>query len=288
MVTPPPSQTAQPTPSVRRTLVFPTASVSPYLFRLRDKPSSEIRQYTQSAGCWYCFASEYGLDHNIVKNLYTQDKFYFDLNCSLWAESHSSNVVMFTCFLAEAVWKIYEPLPDTVWRGIDTANINDYAKNLGKRIYWWSFTSTSIRRAQAENFRKKKRNSVLFEISLTKGNRHCCANLSSASEFKHEEEILISANAGFRIDRVNMHSRTVYLTLIDEAHCLRARGNGNLCHTHRPLIQNQQTGNRKLRVVLPDNVQPRTTMQAQSPEGNTIQFVVPYPIPPSGILTINY
>ena len=43
---------------------------------------------------------------------------------------------------------------------------------------------------------------TILDIKLIRGNRLAVADVSSVSVYKEEEEILIAANSGFRIDGV--------------------------------------------------------------------------------------
>ena len=59
---------------------------------------------------------------------------------------------------------------------------------------------------------------VLVELALEKGNRDHVANMTAYSKYD-EAEVLISANAGFFIERVDVAKRYMKLSLVDNEHC---------------------------------------------------------------------
>ena len=67
-----------------------------------------------------------------------------------------------------------------------------------------------------------------------RGNRNCVADVSEISAYPHEQEVLISANAGFKILSVDMNNKALRLQLVDEAHCLKTKPK-KFCDHHRPI-----------------------------------------------------
>ena len=90
----------------------------------------------------------------------------------------------------------------------------EYKQAEGKTIYWYGFTSTSLSEEVARGF-----GNALFEVELEKGNRDCVANMKDVSQYPTEEEVLISANAGFHVEKVDLQKRRVRLLLVDNEHC---------------------------------------------------------------------
>jgi uncharacterized protein YunC (DUF1805 family) len=162
------------------------------------------------------FIAEEGLDEGAVKHMYTQNHIYKRLNQGLDKGQITRFEKHFTILLGDAIWKIVEGLPKKVFRGMNMKDdeLREYKHAEGRVIYWWGFTSTSHSKAQAQGF-----GDVLFEIELQRGNRDCVANMKDVSEYPDEEEVLISANAGLHVQRVDLQKRYVHLLLVDNEHC---------------------------------------------------------------------
>jgi len=162
---------------------------------------------------------EEGLDEGAVKHMYTQNHIYKKLNEGL---NQSTKVSLtkfqkhFTVLLGDAIWKIVEKLPKKVYRGMYLTDheLMEYKQAEGKTIYWYGFTSTSQSEEVARGF-----GNAFFEIELEKGNRDCVANMKDESQYPEEEEVLISANAGFYVEKVDLQKRRVRLLLVDNEHC---------------------------------------------------------------------
>ena len=92
--------------------------------------------------------------------------------------------------------------------------LKEYKQAEGRRIYWYGFTSTSHIKAVAQEF-----GDVLVEIELEKGNRDCVADMTRVSKYPNEKEVLISANAGFVVESVDVQRRRIKLVLDDNEHC---------------------------------------------------------------------
>jgi hypothetical protein len=161
------------------------------------------------------FIEEGGLDEDVVMNMYTGD-IYKALNKSLDCGSLSQSQKKFSLLLGDAIYKIKEKLPKTVYRGLNLKmdELKEYKQAEGRRIYWYGFTSTSRIEAVAQGF-----GPVLVEIELEKGNRDCVADMTRVSKYPNEREVLISANAGFVVESVDVQRRRIKLVLDDNEHC---------------------------------------------------------------------
>lgn len=274
------------------------AARTPRRNRVRFNASRVLAHYGTQTTCWTCFQQTYGLNRNVVKNLYTDDCLYRRLNNALVLERQDHNVVMFAQVLAEAVYQVVETLPEVVYRGVPDLNLDDYANNVGKVVYFWRFTSTSRNRNVAMRFmhtdsnKPKPHSAALFEIKLQSQRRDCVADLSKQSKYPVEQEILICCNAGFRIDKVNRENRVIYLTLVDETYCLKGQPVASLCSDHLRLAQRGRAGSggaptRKMPVLLPPNAKPGNVVQYHMPIG-LITFKVPENARPGAVVTVSY
>lgn len=197
--------------------------------------STMIKSFPCRSKCWECYISAYKLDRNIVKNMYTSDEVYSTVNALLLKNQETEHVKMFTQLLSAAVFEIIEPLPSVVYRGVKAPNTAAFAaayvlaKAAKKLVYWYNFASTSQDIEVAERFAD---GGWIFVITLLQGHRHCVASLQHISKYPEEREILIAANAGFRVDNVDEEKCVINLTLADESHCLKHRPNKG-CKTHK-------------------------------------------------------
>ena len=118
--------------------------------------------------------------------------------------------------LGDAIYRIVEKLPKTVYRGLELGAdvLKEYKQAEGRTIYWYGFTSTSRDKDMAKTF-----GTVLVEIELEKGNRNCVADMTRYSAYVDEAEVLISANAGFLIKLVDVERLYIKLSLVDNEHC---------------------------------------------------------------------
>lgn len=213
-------------------------------------------------------------------------------------ECEEQNVLMFAQVLSEAVYQVVEELPDVVYRGIPDLNLDDYANNVGKLIYFWRFTSTSRSREIAMRFthlgkgKPKSPTAALFEITLLKKRRNCVADLTKQSKYPVEKEILICCNAGFKIDKVDRTNRVIHLTLVDESHCLKAQPTASLCASHLQLSQTLRARSggvpaRWMNVRLPPGAKPGNAFQVHTQTG-TLTFIVPHNAQPGGTIPVQY
>ena len=115
-----------------------------------------------------------------------------------------------------------QSLPPTVWRGVgfSSALVSKYKRNIGKTIYFYSFTSTSRSKEQASAGHFAS--TTLLKINLQSGFRHAVADVSKVSDMPWEQEVLLSPNSGFRIEKVSMdqHPMLIELTLVDQSQCI--------------------------------------------------------------------
>jgi len=166
------------------------------------------------------FKSDYDLkDSKILKRIYTKNSNFFrDLNTNLYNDTGNSVVIQYTILLSRAVYHMTEKLPDVVWRGLDISMplLFEYHCRIGEIIYFRGFTSASKEKSVAQNF-----GSWIQKIILKRGNRNCVADVSDVSALPREHEILISANAGFKLWGINYESKVMTLSLVDESRCLR-------------------------------------------------------------------
>jgi hypothetical protein len=155
----------------------------------------------------------------MVKNLYTQESLFKDLNLALCNKEKSvKELKMFTQLLSEALYQRVEKLPGKVYRRVNFSQklAQLYKTNISKIIYYYNFTSTSRLLSVAQGF-----GPWVLEITLEQGKRDCVADVTGISTYPHEKEILIACNSGFRIDHVSMEKKRIYLTLADQAKCLQ-------------------------------------------------------------------
>ena len=196
-----------------------------------QQPSAEITAFPKHPCCWTCFAEQYGLNKGVVKRLYTNGKLE-QLNATLaQADRRSADAysVLYTQLLAEAIFderrSASRPLPRRVFRGLrcfSEAHLRRYERLAASRgrVYFHAFTSTSadptvaLRFAQPSGWR--------FVIDIGSCAAECVASVAHLSEFD-EQEVLISANAGFRVDSVSRPAKVVRITLVDEGQCLRRK-----------------------------------------------------------------
>ena len=90
----------------------------------------------------------------------------------------------------------------------------EYKQAEGKVIYWYGFTSTSHEKSVAHGF-----GDVIVEIGLEKGNRDNVANMTDVSQYPEEKEVLVAANAGFLVERVDVAKRYIQLVLVENRYC---------------------------------------------------------------------
>ena len=174
--------------------------------------------------------SQLGGGGGAVDHLNCKYQIFFSLTCGFSSSSYTPLVRhQASAFMQHPPTGARVPHSPQVYRGLHLPKhvLQDYAKSLNNIIYWYGFTSTSTDKQVARGF-----GPVLIEISLEKGNRHCVANMSDVSAYKHEKEVLIAANAGFLIKEVNVSQCTMKLVLVDESYCLREKPYGWSCSAH--------------------------------------------------------
>ena len=183
---------------------------------LRFKPSKVIADLHYRRKDIVTFIREEGLDEDAVKHMYTQNHIYKSLNKSLSTGQLSKFQKRFAMLLGDAIYEIIEKLPKKVYRGVHLAEgeLKEYKQAEGRVVYWYGFTSTTYEKAIAQGF-----GNAIFEIELEKGNRECVANLGNVSQFPEEKEVLVSANAGFLVEDVDVAKRYVKLVLVDNDYC---------------------------------------------------------------------
>jgi hypothetical protein len=200
--------------------------------QLKFQHSKVITGFRSTSACWDCFISKYNLNRDIVRNLYTQNSVFRKLNVSLCQDSKEPFVKMYSQLLAEAIYEAYQPLPNKVYRGVKFSERlgRRYKRNVGEIIYIYSFTSASISKDVANSFRGP--DGWMITILLEKGNRNCVADVHEISDFPSEKEVLISANAGFKICSVDQARKQIVLQLVDESKCLTTKP-AKCCKKHK-------------------------------------------------------
>jgi hypothetical protein len=126
-------------------------------------------------------------------------------------------------------------LPDVVYRGVYYSDelLDLYADNIGETVYLYNFISTSRLESVAQRFaRKNGSHGTVITINILRGKRDSVGDVQKLSMFPEEQEILIACNAGYRIESVDLKTRQVELTLIDQTKCLSAEPNKQ-CKAHR-------------------------------------------------------
>ena len=200
-------------------------------------PSQEISAFpSQSTGCWSCFMASHGLNKGVVRRLYTNGKLE-QLNCQLaCAASRPCDpfTIRYTQLLAEALFeerRAERRGPRRLYRGLQLFSAElqrAYEERVGRRVYFHRFTSTSADPSVALRFAQPSGWRMVIDTRGSAGD--CVASVAHLSEYD-EQEVLISANAGFRVDAVVRSQRVVRLTLVDETHCLRRRtATSATCH----------------------------------------------------------
>lgn len=186
--------------------------------QLQFEHSRHVTGMAARSRCWKCFVDEYRLDEETVQHVWTRDDIYSRLNLSLCNELKGDYVSQFTLLLSNAIYRQTRSLPSRIYRGVDysSALVELYEENAGEVIYLYSFAACSRSRKVAEGF-----GPWIMDIKLKRGNRDCVSDVSDASLYRHEDEIIISANAGYEIQSVNWKTKTIGLELVDESRCLR-------------------------------------------------------------------
>jgi hypothetical protein len=90
-----------------------------------------------------------------------------------------------------------------VFRGVELTDemIDDYTKNVGKTIKWESYSSTTKNKQKALKFA----GNTLFQIYIHPRSVYPCVDISSVSQYRHEEEVLLSPGIDINIDRVEFN-----------------------------------------------------------------------------------
>lgn len=205
--------------------------------QLKFQHSKVITSFSANSSCGNCFTEQHKLDPTVVKNLYTTGTLLKGINIALCNEENQlAELKMITQLLCEAVYTSNENLPMVVYRGVKFSAplVRLYQQNIGKIIYWYNFVSTSQLDSVAQRFSGDQ--GWIIEITLAKGRRHCVADVSNVSKFPSEKEILISCNSGFKITRVSIMDRRIYLQLVDQSNCL-GQGPKKQCARHEDLAQ---------------------------------------------------
>ena len=212
------------------------------------KPSQAILSFSGTDSCAKCYALRKSWNRETLRELYTREKgqWYKRINDELNALAsggHASDELkLSTLLLANALFHEYIPfpgLPTRVWRGVAVDNAqalaNAYAavQDTDELIYFYGFTSTSRSRNVALGFAGG--DGILFDIELVRNQRDCVADMRNTTEYKEEQEILISCNAGFGVCGVDMssHPITVRLLLADESSCPRLLTTNHQCQEHK-------------------------------------------------------
>lgn len=197
-----------------------------------QQPSAAIAAFSKHpCCCWTCFAEEHGLNKSVVKRLYTNGKLE-QLNATLaqaGRRSVDAHTVLYTQLLAEALFderrSVSRPLPRRVFRGLrcfSEAHLRHYERLAADRgrVYFYAFTSTSVDPTVALRFAQPS--GWRFVIDIGSCAAECVASVAHLSEFD-EQKVLISANAGFRVDSVSRPAKVTRITLVDEGKCLRRK-----------------------------------------------------------------
>jgi len=185
---------------------------------LRETPCEKIQDLFQCKDmhCIVCFISE--TKFKKIEDLlwfYSTDDCYEEINTKLRNQSDLDRVEQaFVLGMAFTVRRPVQELPDVVYRGLNLTqgHMTDYENSLGKQIYFYGFTSTTIDQKTAKKF-----GNTLMIITLQKGNRMNVAKIGGIAHWKNEKEVLISCNSGFQITKVDSFMKVIYLTLMDEA-----------------------------------------------------------------------
>lgn len=211
--------------------------------QLQFKHSTQITGFSSHSSCPKCFIEEYRLNPNIVKNMYTSNDFFRDLNFCLMNSSNMQGdrgLKMYTLLLSDAICKQnsldcsrgWKP-PQTLYRGVsfDSELCDFYKRNVGEVIYYFAFTSTSSDLNVARRFAQ---GGPILVIHGAKGTE-CLADVSAISCYPDEREHLISANMGFEIRKVELEARPnplIHLLIVNDKGCRKSYPRGKLCKVH--------------------------------------------------------
>ena len=116
-------------------------------------------------------------------------------------------------------------VPKRLYRGLRTFGERQqaaFAARVGGKVYLHAFTSASADPTVALRFAQPSGWRLLIDVYGGGAAAECCAAVHKRAECD-EAEVLVSANAGFRVDAVDRAQKLVRLTLVDESHCLRAK-----------------------------------------------------------------
>jgi len=133
------------------------------------------------------------IDQAAAIALYTDEHFYLPLNRVLREKDHSALRYFFPFIklLLSALYKL-QPQGKLVFRGIreDKKPLPRY--QVGQRVTWWSFTSTSVFVTKVENFLKNdQRSGPTHSRQLFVAQIHCGFDISHYSWFPENELLLL-------------------------------------------------------------------------------------------------
>ena len=132
--------------------------------------------------------------------LYTLEVLHKPLNATLNEKEDRNDKIKPYHFYIKLINSALEKLPryrDNVWRGVKTDKdfSGKYVK--GKKIVWWSYTSTSKEGKAVQNFLGETGHRLLFQIRSKTG-----VDITKYSAFKNEAEILFAMGTKFQVKNV--------------------------------------------------------------------------------------
>lgn len=209
--------------------------------QLKLRHSTKILMFRSNSSCWVCFIYQFDLSHSVLMSMYTRSDFFKSLNLALCNQLSTGHIRMYTQLLSHTLCTMPKhEIPTVVYRGVGYSDelIALYEKHIGSTIYLYNFISTSRLKLQAERFAQKHgAKATILTVHLPTVARQAGAPLAyvaAHSKYPTEEEVLISCNAGYRIDRVDLVGRTIDMTLVDLQNCITERPKKD-CPSHKKI-----------------------------------------------------
>lgn len=193
---------------------------------LHDMAQSELEENfdddESSSGFYDDDANSYTTHRSLSEDERTavkeyQGSGYEDLNKWLSGREHGgseSTLARRRDLLDTAIAKSFTDSDMTVYRGGKGWDAHNWPDQVGKEITFKSYTSTSVDRSEAETFA----GNTSYVIDVPSGASALYMNqiIGASNSMANERELLLPRNSRFKVDRVEIKSKTVYLSLITD------------------------------------------------------------------------